>query len=207
MAWVASVSKSTSMVHSLAGAGYVRRDRRRVSVKLKVAAAASALMCAFGTLGLTTLTTASSAQTTPGLTTTCVTSNCLVQNTTGIVGGQTVNLTTTVNKFVNQHGALLANVTTTGTINGAAINPITQNVPVTSLAAGGSCSILSLTLGPLHLNLLGLVVDLNQVNLNITGQTGPGNLLGNLLCGLANALNGSQAGGLANLLNNLLAGL
>ena len=49
----------------------------------------------------------------------------------------------------------------------------------------------------------GLVVDLNQVHLTITGETGPGNLLGNLLCGLANALNGG-GGGLANLLNRLL---
>jgi hypothetical protein len=59
---------------------------------------------------------------------------------------------------------------------------------------------LDLTLGPLHLDLLGLVVDLNKVHLTITGQTGPGNLL----CGLANTLNGSQAGGLAGLLNRLL---
>jgi hypothetical protein len=55
--------------------------------------------------------------------------------------------------------------------------------------ANGTCTILDLTLGPLHLDLLGLVVDLNQLHLTITGQTGPGNLLGNLLCGLANALN------------------
>jgi hypothetical protein len=41
------------------------------------------------------------------------------------------------------------------------------------------------------------------VHLTITGQTGSGQLLGNLLCGLANALNGS-GGGLANILNNLL---
>jgi hypothetical protein len=55
---------------------------------------------------------------------------------------------------------------------------------------------------------LGLVVDLNQVNLAISGQTGPGNLLGNLLCGVANALNGgNQVGALTTALNRLLAGL
>jgi hypothetical protein len=48
-----------------------------------------------------------------------------------------------------------------------------------------------------------LVVDLNQVHLTIAGQTGNGQLLGNLLCGLANALNGN-GGGLANILNKLL---
>jgi len=40
-----------------------------------------------------------------------------------------------------------------------------------------SCQILDLTLGPLHLDLLGLVVDLNQVHLQITAQQGQGNLL------------------------------
>jgi hypothetical protein len=57
-----------------------------------------------------------------------------------------------------------------------------------------------LTLGPLDLNLLGLMVHLNQVVLNITAQPGPGNLLGNLLCSVANLLNG---GNLSNLLTQL----
>jgi len=74
----------------------------------------------------------------------------------------------------------------------------------TAASTSGSCQILSLTLGPLHLNLLGLVIDLNQVNLNITAQSGPGNLLGNLLCAVANLLNGGNTGGLATLLNRLL---
>jgi hypothetical protein len=51
-----------------------------------------------------------------------------------------------------------------------------------------SCGILLLDLGPLHLDLLGLVVDLNEVVLDITGQTGAGNLLGNLLCALTGIL-------------------
>lgn len=61
-------------------------------------------------------------------------------------------------------------------------------------AAAQTCTILDLTLGPLHLNLLGLVIDLNQVHLVITAQQGPGNLLGNLLCALANLLNPSGTG-------------
>jgi hypothetical protein len=40
-------------------------------------------------------------------------------------------------------------------------------------------------LGPLHLNLLGLLVDLNRVHLAITATPG-GGILGNLFCGLAN---------------------
>ncbi|HEY6226144.1 MAG TPA: hypothetical protein VI282_03370, partial [Verrucomicrobiae bacterium] len=51
------------------------------------------------------------------------------------------------------------------------------------------CSILHLELGPLDLNLLGLEVMLDDCNdgpvvVDITAETGKGNLLGNLLCGL-----------------------
>src|SRR5919205_1240892 len=61
-------------------------------------------------------------------------------------------------------------------------------IPVTG--GSGSCQILHLELGPLDLDLLGLKVHLDKVVLDITAQPGPGNLLGNLLCSLANALKG-----------------
>ena len=63
-----------------------------------------------------------------------------------------------------------------------------------------------LTLGPLNLNLLGLVVTLNQVHLTITAVPGAGNLLGNLLCAVANLLNGTGSlSVIAALLNGILA--
>jgi hypothetical protein len=49
---------------------------------------------------------------------------------------------------------------------------------------GEICTILELTLGPLDLNLLGLLIHLDQVHLLITAQRG-GGILGDLLCGLA----------------------
>ena len=78
-----------------------------------------------------------------------------------------------------------------------------------------TCPILNLVLGPLDLNLLGLTVHLDQVVLDITAVPGAGNLLGNLLCAVANLLNGTGAGALgtslgtvlAQLLNNLAAAL
>jgi len=70
-----------------------------------------------------------------------------------------------------------------------------------SLGAERRGSILDLTLGPLHLDLLGLVVDLNQVHLTITAERGPGNLLGNLLCAVAGLL---DQGGNGNAIQNLL---
>ena len=93
------------------------------------------------------------------------------------------------------------------------IQQVTQATAVVT-AATGSCQILDLTLGPIDLNLLGLVVHLDTVHLNITAQSGPGNLLGNLLCAVANLLNGglnNLVGGLLNqlatLLNQILAQL
>ncbi len=64
-----------------------------------------------------------------------------------------------------------------------------------------TCQILTLDIGAIHLDLLGLVVDLAPVHLNITAQSGPGNLLGNLLCSIAGLLNPQT--GLLNLLDNL----
>jgi hypothetical protein len=65
-----------------------------------------------------------------------------------------------------------------------------------------TCLILHLDLGPLSLNLLGLHVDLSEVVLDITGETGAGNLLGNLLCAVAGLLD--NPGGLSKLLNQIL---
>ena len=68
----------------------------------------------------------------------------------------------------------------------------------------GSCRVLNLVLGPLDLNLLGLRVELNQVNLRIT-RSEPlpgGGLLGDLLCSVTNLLNPS--GLLGNQLSRVL---
>jgi len=107
---------------------------------------------------------------------------------------------------------LVANGTFAGT---STVNGVTQTVesaasaPVADEAAGGSCQILDLLVNPLHLDLLGLVVDLQAVHLNITAQQGPGQLLGNLLCALTGILDnvGQPTGtGLLNRVNTILAG-
>ena len=110
--------------------------------------------------------------------------------------------------FTNQNGQLGVTGLVTGTLTtltGQQV-PVSQTVTTTvqNATAAGSCDILNLVLGPLHLNVLGLNVDLNQVVLNITGQTGAGNLLGNLLCAVAGLLDGTGINGLASLLNRLL---
>jgi hypothetical protein len=70
-----------------------------------------------------------------------------------------------------------------------------------------TCPILDLDIGPIHLDLLGLVIDLNEINLDIVAQSGPGQLLGNLLCALVGILDGDPLGDLAGILtsiNNIL---
>ena len=108
-----------------------------------------------------------------------------------------------ITNFAVQNGQILAQGTLTGTLRSAsgATSAVSQAVSVPLAGVSASCQILSLTLGPLDLNLLGLQVHLNQVVLNITAQPGPANLLGNLLCSVANLLNGG--GGLSNLLNQI----
>ena len=57
----------------------------------------------------------------------------------------------------------------------------------------GACQVLNLVLGPINLNLLGLVVRTNQINVRIDAVPGAGNLLGNLLCAVTNLLNPTGA--------------
>lgn len=102
--------------------------------------------------------------------------------------------------FIVRNGQLVA----VGNLVGGAINSIVQ-IPVTNIA--GTCDILHLELGPVDLDLLGLVVHLDQVVLDINGQAAPGNLLGNLLCAMTHLLDNpsSSLNGVATLLNRILA--
>ena len=110
-------------------------------------------------------------------------------------------------------GQLNGTITDTAGTKRSVVTNITVPVTGRSADAFGSCDsdstracdILELVLGPLHLDLLGLVVDLNQVVLTITGATGAGNLLGNLLCGITGLFDGLSIGQqLVNLLNQLV---
>jgi hypothetical protein len=116
--------------------------------------------------------------------------------------------TLSITKFIVKDGQVLAQ----GVLNG----DVTQTIGGVTTTVGhltnfkvnlpfldpppAACDILHLTLGPIHLDLLGLVVDLNQVQLDITAVPGAGNLLGNLLC----ALTGLLDQGLTGLVNDLV---
>ena len=111
-------------------------------------------------------------------------------------------------EFAVREGELVAVGTLTGTLTDAAgivqeIADFALELPVSQ--ANGTCDILHLELGPLDLDLLGLVVHLDKVVLDIDAESGSGNLLGNLLCAVAHLLDrNGPAAGLANLLNRIL---
>ena len=93
-------------------------------------------------------------------------------------------------------------------LNGVLGNLLNAIVTDIINAVAGTCDILHLELGPLDLTLLGLNVVLDDceggpVVVDVTGQRGRGNLLGNLLCGLL----GSGRAGLGNTLGEILGSL
>ena len=122
--------------------------------------------------------------------------------------------TYTINRFVSRGERIFSVGTLKGKLKNRRVQRSGVRLPVSNfgLAPAGAqssqlvCRILTLQLGPLDLNLLGLRVQLNRVNLRITAIPG-GGLLGDLLCGIANLLNPPAILGRdqAAVLNSLLA--
>jgi len=125
------------------------------------------------------------------------------------------NGTLRITSFGVQNNALVASGIVTGTLvsgSGVAQSVVKSvTVPVMTTAAKGtaakalSCDILHLELGPIDLDLLGLVLHVDRIVVDLSAAPGAGNLLGNLLCSVTNLLNtaGSLAQ-IANLLNQIL---
>jgi len=128
----------------------------------------------------------------------------------------TFNGAFTLEKLEMHHGQLVAKGRLTGQIQGSDGKiknlggeghdvrlPLDFEAPNTGqVSIAANCQILDLVIRPIDLDLLGLTVHLDRVHLNITAVSGMGNLLGNLLCGLAGLLD--QGSPLGNILNSLL---
>jgi hypothetical protein len=129
----------------------------------------------------------------------------------GTYAGGTVAGAFEITRFASQNGQIVALGTLTATLTDTVTGigqSVTQSLalPVTDFVFGATCDILHLTLGPLDLDLLGLRVHLDEVVLDIVAQSGPGNLLGNLLCAVAGLLDGpGPLAGIVALLNQILA--
>jgi hypothetical protein len=125
-----------------------------------------------------------------------------------IVGGGSFTGDLTLERFASEGGQLIAIGTLSGElVDAAGVATTLEDEPFSApvSVAQATCDILELTLGPLDLDLLGLVISLDTVHLEIDAEPGPGNLLGNLLCGIAGLLDsGGTTNAIARLLNQLL---
>ena len=127
---------------------------------------------------------------------------------TGAGGGATFSGVFQLQKFATKSaGQVVATGLLTGVVTTAAgvTTSVARTVSLPTAITQATCEILHLDLGPLSLDLLGLQIDLSQIVLDITAESGAGNLLGNLLCAVANLLNNPS--GLVDLLNRILAAL
>jgi hypothetical protein len=144
--------------------------------------------------------------------------------TVAVTGTKGFKGTFAIDRFANKGGKLVAIGTLKGTLrkNGKTKTVKARNAVMPASVAGaakpatasqvpaipGACEILNLVLGPITLDLLGLVVRTNQINVRIDAVPGAGNLLGNLLCAITNLLNPTGAlGQLTGAINNLAAAL
>ena len=123
------------------------------------------------------------------------------------IGGGAFSGVFTLTSFAVRDGQVVALGTVSGILTdaGGIVGSILATVALPTQVGASTCEILHLDLGPIALDLLGLKVDLSRVVLDITAQTGAGNLLGNLLCAVTGLLD--NPGGLARLLNQSLGAL
>jgi hypothetical protein len=100
-----------------------------------------------------------------------------------------INIVPTITSVALVNGQLVATGTATAVIHGQTTTvPFSAPLDITAIPQPGVCPVLDLRLGPINLNLLGLVVQTSPICLTITAFEN-GGLLGQLLCSLANLLN------------------
>jgi len=99
-----------------------------------------------------------------------------------------LEMTKVGNGFVIAATGLLTGTATNASGTPQQINKIIK-VPLIINKPGPTnvCQILDLDLGPIHLDVLGLVIDISEIHVDITAVPG-GGLLGDLLCNLSNNL-------------------
>jgi hypothetical protein len=121
--------------------------------------------------------------------------------------------TYTIKKFVQRDGKAFAQGILKGKLKNRSVRrtgvrmpaSIVDTATTSQVPTPGACRVLTLNLGPINLNLLGLRVATNQINLLIEAIPGAGNLLGNLLYAVTNLLNPSAQTPLQQLLQVLNA--
>ncbi len=126
------------------------------------------------------------------------------------------NLLTSVANLLNLQGVNNALNTVLGSVvgllNSASLNVsgVATNGPLntSSEPAGTVTPVLDAFIAPVHLNLLGALVDTSPIHLTIKAQSGPGLILGNVVTDLADLLNSAKPRALnVNQINNALTNL
>jgi hypothetical protein len=140
--------------------------------------------------------------------------------------GKKFNGTYGIQRFVGSNGHAYALGILKGTLGGRHVTRNNVKLPATLVSGSttptgtstkstrqANCTVLHLVLGPINLNLLGLQVKLGggansaqPIVLDVTAHQGQG-LLGDLLCGIDNALGGGVLGQLSGQLQQLVATL
>jgi hypothetical protein len=183
--------------------------------RIRLVAAATTVACGLMLLGGTGI---ASAQQDPARLTQVVPISGTVTQGGNAFKGKQFTGTYTIEKFVEKGGKLYSVGSLKGKVANKKLskdnvmlpanvgaNQTAHSSQLPPLPPGNSCSILSLDLGPLNLNILGLVIRTNLIQLRIDAVRGPGNLLGNLLCAITGILN--PATGTSPLANTPLAQL
>jgi hypothetical protein len=116
---------------------------------------------------------------------------------TGKAGSKVFKGTYAIDRFTTSRGRLVSTGTLRGRLAGRRVvrRGVRMPAALSSDAQGAqlppipdACEILNIVLGPINLDLLGLVVRTNRINVRIDAVPGEGNLLGNLLCAITGIL-------------------
>ena len=181
------------------------KERDKTMKKVRLGAIALVVVLVSIVLLLPISAAAASSHASASTTTNSVTNSLTGLHVSGTTSaGGTFKGVLNVTSFAAQNNSLVAQGTLKGKVRNAAgkvIGTVNQTVTL-PVSIDPSCTILTLVIGPIHLNLLGLVIDVSQITVTITAQ--PGTLLGGLLCQLAGATTLQQ---IVSLLNQILAAL
>ena len=136
------------------------------------------------------------------------TGNLVIDIVQTLANGSVIDAVATVTDVSVVNGVLTATGTITGTVTSVAgtVTQFTSNFTAPLSVVSATCDILTLNVGAIHLDLLGLVVDTSPIDVLISAAAAPGNLLGNLLCAVAHLLDGNASlNAIAALLDHIIA--
>jgi hypothetical protein len=113
--------------------------------------------------------------------------------------------TFTLQRFVAEGGRILASGILEGTLRGtpSGNKEFSQAFQTPVNIAQATCQILRLDLAALSLDILGFNARISAISLVVDAQSGPGRLIGNILCAIANLPTPNLAA-IADLLNQIL---